>query len=389
MTLNADGDLAPSLVRASTPLVERDTSAIEDIVQQCASASAEVCLEQRTAHPEGQLSPEVVTMLQRLSESTPSFDVAWHPCFGRLRRAMFGGGVDDGALAHVAGHVSSFEPFEWRIVARFEERLLWQNVILPASRNWDVIPNHAGDDVRIGLDHSREIHLQRADEGWISDDLVVSSLQASGNADRPFRIVEASSVSGFQPVATASSLSPAEVGEMCDAALTLLRECSPAYHDWIGDVVRYVVPLDGTDGVLRSASDDYWPGMLQISFPSKPAALAEMFVHETAHQYFHIVRALGPVHDDSDTRLYFSPVKQKERPLDRVLLAYHAFANVLLFYDLCIKAGLDDDEYCRQNYRRHVRELEVLEQHLRGNPALTRTGQLLCEPLWKCLASVG
>jgi len=34
---------------------------------------------------------------------------------------------------------------------------------------------------------------------------------------------------------------------------------------------------------------------------------------------------------------------EKTWPIDRILLAYHAFANVLLFYRDCLASGLDDD----------------------------------------------
>jgi HEXXH motif-containing protein len=76
---------------------------------------------------------------------------------------------------------------------------------------------------------------------------------------------------------------------------------------------------------------------------------------------------------------------QRDRPLDRILVAYHAFANMLLFYRTVLRSGLADDPYCVEMETRLSRELEHLERPLRGNPALTPTGVDLSEPLMEQL----
>jgi HEXXH motif-containing protein len=106
-----------------------------------------------------------------------------------------------------------------------------------------------------------------------------------------------------------------------------------------------------------------------------------MFVHEASHQYFHIIRRVDTVHDHSDTRLYYSPVKGEGRPIDAILLAFHAFANVVLFYRLCIDGGLDDDGYCKRNADRHLSELKSMLSYLQSSNALTEVGTLLWKPL--------
>ena len=39
----------------------------------------------------------------------------------------------------------------------------------------------------------------------------------------------------------------------------------------------------------------------------------------------------GPVDDGSDTILHYSPLVDRGRPLDRILFAFHACANILGF----------------------------------------------------------
>jgi HEXXH motif-containing protein len=106
-----------------------------------------------------------------------------------------------------------------------------------------------------------------------------------------------------------------------------------------------------------------------------------MLVHEASHQYFHIARRLEAVHDGSDDRLFHSPVKGIGRPIDAILLAFHAFGNVVLFYRLCVDAGLDDKGYCAANAARHLAELEIMRSHIRSSRALTEVGTLLWRPL--------
>ncbi len=44
-----------------------------------------------------------------------------------------------------------------------------------------------------------------------------------------------------------------------------------------------------------------------------------------------------------DDALYWSPYVQKNRPIDRILIAFHDFANIVLFYRKCLAAGVGDD----------------------------------------------
>jgi HEXXH motif-containing protein len=169
--------------------------------------------------------------------------------------------------------------------------------------------------------------------------------------------------------------------ETCRHAIGVLQEYAPSYVSWIGKVARLIVPLDGTDGTLRSTSDAWWPGGIGLSFPARAVAAAEMLVHESSHQYLHILGKLEPLCDASDERVYYSPATRTTRPLGAILLAFHAFANVVLFYRSCMSAGLDDNGYCKAGETRHLPELEAMARDLRSSSSLTGAGTAVFEQL--------
>jgi HEXXH motif-containing protein len=96
-----------------------------------------------------------------------------------------------------------------------------------------------------------------------------------------------------------------------------------------------------------------------------------------------LLSRLGPVADDSDKRHYFSPAVKRDRPLSKIIIGYHAFANIVLFYRSLLENGWGGDEYCRATEARLTGELHTFEDAIRDNPALTDLGRDLCEPLFE------
>lgn len=164
-------------------------------------------------------------------------------------------------------------------------------------------------------------------------------------------------------------------------AVSLLSRYSPRYLAWVDRVVRGVHPLVAKPSVMRSSSGLDAPGVIWMSFPASPVQHAEMLVHEATHQYFYLLSRLGPIVDPRHTAQYYSPVKRTKRPLDRILLAYHAFANVLLFYRACLRRGIRDKGYCRRNEATTIPQLMELDRILRSTTALTPLGHALWQPL--------
>lgn len=186
---------------------------------------------------------------------------------------------------------------------------------------------------------------------------------------------------GASQAHTSPAMPPEEIVRATREAIAVLHRHSSRYVPWVDRVLRAIIPCAGSQSHLRSGSDFDLPGVIQISYPAHPAALAEMMVHECSHLTFQVVTRLGDVDDGTDQTLYYSPVKQTGRPIDRILLAYHAFANVVLFYRACLESGIDDDGYCARNEKATIPQLDMLEEALCKTPALTPIGRVLFEPL--------
>ncbi len=166
-------------------------------------------------------------------------------------------------------------------------------------------------------------------------------------------------------------------------ALDLLMMNAPPYYSWAERIIDSIVSLKRAprSRVIRSGSISSLVGVIWGSVHSEARALAETLVHEASHQYFYLATQLGPVDDASDTNLYYSPAVQTARPLSRILLAFHAFANVLLYYRACRRTGAQEDSYFDRHETRLERDVKQLSIPLLGNPALTSVGRSLCDPL--------
>ena len=184
---------------------------------------------------------------------------------------------------------------------------------------------------------------------------------------------------GDDEVLALETFSP-ELIEILTQALDLLEEHLPHYFDWVVRIIRRVVVLHFERNVLYSGSYEHQYGTIHISDNKRVLSLAEMLIHEASHQYFELLNKLGPTVDPSHTELYYSPVKQCDRPLHKILLAYHAFANVMLFYRGVAECGLADSSSAKfQNVLND--ELRQLEQPLLENDAILPIGRALVEPL--------
>lgn len=175
------------------------------------------------------------------------------------------------------------------------------------------------------------------------------------------------------------TFSPALI-EVLTQTLDLLEEHLPHYFDWVTRIIRRVVVLHAGPNVLHSGSPEHQYGTIFISDNTRVLSVAEMLIHESSHQYLELLNKLGPTVDPNHTQLYYSPAKQCDRPLHRILLAYHAFANVMLFYRGVAECGLTDARSAKFQSLLND-ELRQLEQPLRENDAILPLGRALVEPL--------
>jgi HEXXH motif-containing protein len=209
------------------------------------------------------------------------------------------------------------------------------------------------------------------------------SLPVVGGPDCPIILFRDSDIDGIEfggPLRFAS-VPLTRIVKQCDGAVAILRLYAPVYMRWVRGVVRSIVPLDAKLSGIIAGSAFAKPGVVQVAFPVGTVLLAETLVHEASHHYLHIVRRLGPFHDGSDQTLYYSPIRKQGRPIDMILVAYHAMVNVLFFYRLCRASGLSDGGYIKRHEAKLVPQIAQLEAPLRRTRALTPLGKALWEPL--------
>lgn len=164
-------------------------------------------------------------------------------------------------------------------------------------------------------------------------------------------------------------------------AYSMIAAASPDYMNWVTRAIRSIIPLQAPSGSMVSGSQGHRPGEVYMTDALDPIKLAEMLVHEASHQYFQIASFLGPVQDGSDAELYYSPVVEKSRPVEKILLAYHAFANVILFLRSCQDRGIGDSNFLKSNLSRLSEEVSILQKPLETSRGLTEIGNDLWRPL--------
>lgn len=271
---------------------------------------------------------------------------------------------------------------DWEARLATPARLTWDNCLLPLADAISVETSGAGARVRLRCGRKRtDIRFHKSRAGW------------TGAADKLPSVVAARERILLLPL---EALIADDIGDALEMVIdpagagparawlntiALLKRHAPPYLRWSTRLVRKVVLLRHETERIRSGSRPWRFGLVHMSCSPNAAAMAEMLIHEASHQYYHVLTRLGPVDDGSDRTLYYSPAKRTGRPLDRILLAYHAFANVLLFYRLCRESGAVDRAHCDWNIAHSTEMLDELVKPLRRNPALTPVGRALCEPL--------
>ena len=333
-------------------------------------------------------STGLVPLLELLPERHVSFDEVWDVSVSYLRRAV----LDDDdtcALQHAAGVGLRLnrggESGRWETELAAPARLRLDGWLLPKAAALSV----TSDSQRVSV---RVIQPEKRAATFVFKRTPRSLKLETGRgatrlpALRPYgctmTLLNGSALDGlrFGGELALSRLRPEQISAKIRASLRLLQDTAPEYMAWVRMLVRAVIPLHAQISEIRSGSDFDNPGVTQMSFPIRTVALAETWVHECSHQQFQVVTRAGAVDDGSDTKLYYSPVRLMDRPIDKILLAYHAFANVLLFYRACRAAGLTNG-YLEINEQRLIPQLRQLQAPLRSTGALTDIGAALFEPL--------
>jgi len=168
--------------------------------------------------------------------------------------------------------------------------------------------------------------------------------------------------------------------EVLYPALKLLAAIAPTASEWIHGVVGTIILVDHEEGVERSGSWKDVPGAVFVSMQPDPVAIADVLIHEASHQYFHWMERVAPILHSGEHHMFYSEPVGRERPLDRILIAQHAFSNVMRFFALLREAGLYQNAYDGRIVR-YTAFVDSLEGTLNANrPHLSAMGRSLFSP---------
>jgi len=318
-------------------------------------------------------------------------ELGWSSDLGNLYKAVKSGDEDQAmknavAFALMAG-AKGFGG-EWQLELSNATRFFWDDWALPDCDKLMVISNDADAIIKLSLDGDQtQVSFVRSLDEWkCQTPAQAVRLPSFGTGKHRLVLLPryAAPDSGIlhdvdDAALVLETFSPALI-EILTQTLDLLEEHLPHYFDWVVHIIRRVAVVHFERNVLYSGSHEHQYGTIHISDNSRVLSLAEMLIHEASHQYFELLNKLGPTVDPGHTELYYSPVKKCDRPLHKILFAYHAFANVMLFYRGVAECGLADS--CSAKFQNVLNdELRQLEQPLLENDAILPIGRALVEPL--------
>jgi hypothetical protein len=320
------------------------------------------------------------------------FETTWDRSFGRALQALGSDEVDGvDALVEVALRLAAQgQPGCWTATLREQRRHCWgDRWLLSAAREISVdsdgtaamlrVTTPAGDCIETLFQRSngQEWFTQNA-ERLIQVGTRRPITLFAAEAVPPDMVMEDDfhSIFEFPPITF-------DVVQPFSEALELLERHAPEYMVWVERVLRGVLVCRCHESRTRSSSWVHAPGVALMSASDNPIVLAEMMVHESSHQYYYLASRLGATVNagEGEPQRYYSPAVQQDRPLSKILIGYHAFANMLIFYRTLLRNGFAGHAYCTEMEARLSAESEILARPLRDSPLLTTIGRDLFEPL--------
>lgn len=171
----------------------------------------------------------------------------------------------------------------------------------------------------------------------------------------------------------------AQIVDQLAGALALLGEAAPEYRAWVLCLLKEVTPIRRPgEHTLASGSSPLRPGGIDVAVPASATETAEMLIHECSHQYLHMVSWFGALVNEA-ARPHYSPLKRRERPLDRIVFGFHAIGNALLAYAQLRAHG--HAEALARRYRVVSAYLDELVKPLVDEVGLSALGREIVRPL--------
>jgi len=329
-------------------------------------------------------SRELLQFLDACLDKPWGFNTVWDDSFGLVRRAVRDAptaGLRQPAATLGLRLLERGQQGEWEIELESPARLHWDNVLLPRA-SWIRVTGTRTEATILYRNRfgKRRIEFRRSKSGWASDRPdAPSTVERYGHRYIlfPGAAVGTFTLDGVPRLKRAAfGLARRELLR----ALDLLARFAPIYLPWVGRVLRTIIPVASRGTTFFSGSGQDSPGSVYLSIHCPAVAVAEMLIHEATHQYFYLLSRYGAL-DHGSTNTYYSPIKRTERPISMILLAHHAFGNVLLFYRLCRRNGLTDAGYCEMHEANLAPQVQQLQDTLASAKALTPLGDALWQPL--------
>jgi hypothetical protein len=374
------------------PQVELDHAFLEFLVIE----HAREMLRQHLASNEIRVHGQVAT-LSALVQTFCPFDAVWSLAFGEFLASVWAGRSTD--VRHSIAslllrlHEYGFEG-DWEIDSLGPGPYRFDRWLIPPTSSLRVYASNERVQVQFKQETGEwcAVTFERAADTWLCAEatelpviehrgirwhiLTAECFSSSVVAERLLKDQAYSALDDDYPAQSAL------LETIVKAAMDVVGTGAPMYLPWISCLVRNLVPLRANRHTQNSTTAFLAPGVIALS-QEHPVLMAETLVHEATHQYFYVLSRLGPVEDGTDTNLYFSPFKNTGRPLRYIVLTYHAFGNVVLFYRGLRAQGLTAYELGRDVYLQELEgKLAILENTLRSCRTLTPIGKALWEPIF-------
>ena len=332
---------------------------------------------------------DLANYVAQAPQARPVFEETWDIAYGRIAQ----GSWDDPhvALDLAAGlamrRAAAGQPGAWSATFGALRRFRWGHILLPPVDSISVESDGTFATIRTG---GGKLRLECRGGEWSGPGAEALPRFGPGKSVMlvpKYAVEELEVVDDFNTIRGYPSPDAAMTGSF-GAAIDALMSHAPAYGIWVRRLLRGVLVCEAVRSRTRSSSWKEAPGLVLMSHTDDLSLIAEMLVHECSHQYFYLLNWLGPFDDETDHELYYSPAVGRARPLNKILIAYHAFANVLLMYQDFRADGFDVTG-CDRVIGRLTHDVEALDRPLRNNPSLGATGKALYLPLADRLLSAG
>jgi HEXXH motif-containing protein len=386
----------------SLPCAEPCESVFDTVVTSHGVAVANWLLE-RHADDIARASDGLVEFIQRWISAPQVSKTAWDVAFGRAHLALKDGRQDAAVVLDAAVRVglrlaASGQPGRWSAQMAPTSIQLDDRVIDDVEQievHVDEVSWDAGSRLCLRLADGNALLWRRDGDHWVGEG---GSRLASVGRTHPIYLLPRQALPAeerggeifhqCQPVEYICS----SMAQSFHDGMAVLQQNVPDYLPWVERVLNGIVvcPVEAQYRLVSGSWEDV-PGFVHMSSPHDGIDIAEILVHECAHQYFYMLQRVGAVDDASDSELYWSPPIRKKRPLSRILMAYHALANVQLLYEAVRRNTANsphDIRYVEINEPDLQAAIRALDAPLRDNPALTALGRGLYTPLAERIAAL-